>query len=77
VHTVVLDLTDVPTIDATGMMNLESALDRLKSAGIETVLAGLRGQPLETLRRAGVVEGANGVRYVPTLADALAPARSA
>jgi SulP family sulfate permease len=77
VRAVVLDLTDVPTVDATGVINLESALDRLASAGIATVLVGLCGQPLEALRRAGVVDGAQGARHVATVAEALALVREA
>lgn len=53
VRTVVLDLRNVPTIDATGLVNLQSAVRRLRESGVTTVLAGVRPEPLATIRRAG------------------------
>lgn len=37
---VVLDLSQVPMIDSTGIVNLESAVDRLFRAGISVIIAG-------------------------------------
>lgn len=50
---VVLDLRAVPVMDATGLVNLESALGRLHQSGIYTVLAGVQAQPLGLMARAG------------------------
>ncbi len=49
---VVLDLEDVPAIDATGLVNLESAALTLRRKGIAIVIMGLTGQPLSAVRRA-------------------------
>jgi SulP family sulfate permease len=56
VKVVVLDLRAVPVIDATGLVNLESAVERLKEAGIFVVLGGLQRQPREVMARAGWVD---------------------
>ena len=53
VRTVVLDVRNVPTIDATGLVNLQSAVRRLREVGVDTVLAGVRPQPMAAIRRAG------------------------
>lgn len=54
VRVVVLDLTGVPAMDATGLVALESTLDRLAEMDIYVVLAGVRNQPHETLAKAGL-----------------------
>lgn len=53
VQVVMLDLEDVPAIDATGLVALESLIHRLNGAGIKVVLVGVEGQPLRALARAG------------------------
>jgi len=53
VRAVLFDLRDAPALDATGLVNLESAVERLRKAGIFVVLAGLRPQPFRALVRAG------------------------
>ncbi len=53
VRVVVLDLEDVPAIDATGLVALESLVRRLNGAGVKVVLVGVLGQPLHALARAG------------------------
>jgi SulP family sulfate permease len=50
---VVLDLTDVPALDATGLVNLDSMVSRLEKRGIFTVLAGAQPAVLRVLGRAG------------------------
>jgi len=50
---VVLDLRSVPTIDATGLANLELTLARLRESGMRVVLAGVQSQPRRALARAG------------------------
>lgn len=54
VRIVVLDLRDVPAMDATGLVNLESTLGRLRRNGVMVILAGVRPQPASVLERAGV-----------------------
>jgi SulP family sulfate permease len=43
----------VPALDATGLVSLESAVDRLRSHGIFVALAGVERQPLRALIKAG------------------------
>jgi SulP family sulfate permease len=57
VRLVLLDLEDVPVIDATGLVNLRSAIDRLRSGDIHVLLCGLRPQPRAVLSKAGLLEG--------------------
>jgi SulP family sulfate permease len=51
---VVLRLDDVQAMDATGLVALESALDRLKVHRVTAVLCGVQPQPRSVLDRAGV-----------------------
>jgi SulP family sulfate permease len=53
VRAVLLDLRSVPALDATGLVNLESAVSRLRDRGIYVLLAGVDGQPRRALARAG------------------------
>ncbi len=53
VRLVILDMSAVPALDSTGLVNLESALDRLHRSGILVVVAGAQGQPLRALLKAG------------------------
>ncbi len=50
---VVIDLSAVPAIDATGLMHLEHAIDKLRRKHAVVILAGLRRQPARALVRAG------------------------
>ncbi len=54
-HAVVLMLDQVPALDATGLVALESALDQLSAHHAMAVLSGVRPQPLGVLKRAGVL----------------------
>jgi SulP family sulfate permease len=49
----VLDMEDVPVIDATGLYHLESLVADLHQANIKVVLLGVQAQPLRALARAG------------------------
>lgn len=55
VHTVIIDLQDVPTIDATGMVALESTTEKLNDMGVRVILANLRPEPHAFVERAGIV----------------------
>jgi SulP family sulfate permease len=50
---VLFDLRAAPALDATGLVNLGSAVERLRDRGVFVVLAGLQPQPLRVLARAG------------------------
>jgi len=64
VHTVVFDLRLVPAIDATGLVNLRSAIDRLAHRHMRAVLAGVRAQPKAALSRAGLEGDEHGMLLV-------------
>lgn len=53
VRVIVLDMRAVPTMDATGLVNLESAIDALHAARKLVVLAGVQTQPLHLMAKAG------------------------
>jgi SulP family sulfate permease len=73
VKLVLIDLEDVPAIDATGIVNLRSAADRLRSGGIGIELVGLQAQPQAALEKAGLL-GVGGLPVHATYAAALADA---
>ncbi len=53
IKVIILDIEDVPAIDATGLVALESLIQRLNNAGIKVILVGVEGQPLHALAKAG------------------------
>ncbi len=75
VKVVILDLSAVPAIDATGLVNLESAIDRLHAGGVFTVLAGVQRQPARALARSGLRERRDRVSICRTLESAVSVAR--
>ncbi len=76
VRVVVLDLRAVPVMDATGLVNLESAIERLREAGIFVVLGGLQRQPRALLEGAGWTDRPEEVVYRASYAEAIALARA-
>lgn len=50
---VILDLTSVPVLDATGLANLEVCIERMHNRGTKVIVAGVQPQPLRALVRAG------------------------
>jgi|CXWL01.1.fsa_nt_gi SulP family sulfate permease len=54
VKVVVLDISGVPAIDATGLVSLESTLERLIESRVYVVLAGVQEQPYRVLAKAGL-----------------------
>lgn len=57
IKVVVLDLSSVPAIDATGLVSLESAVARLYQLGMVVVLGGVQGQPLRALAKSDLLRG--------------------
>lgn len=53
IGTVILDLTAVPIIDATGLVNLESSIERLRKSEIYVIIAGVQPELLRAIARAG------------------------
>jgi sulfate permease, SulP family len=71
IRIVVLDLSSVPVIDATGLVSLESAVARLHGLGMFVVLGGVHGQPLEALVRSGSREHHDRISVHRTMERAL------
>jgi len=67
---VVLWLEQVPVIDATGLVALESAIGQLHSQGTTTILLGLRAQPRDFLARTELLRRSD-VILLDTPAEAL------
>ncbi len=75
IRAVVLDMQSVPAMDATGLVNLESAIDRLRKSGVFVVLAGVQKQPLRILARAGWKDRQSWVAVHGTMEAALEAAK--
>ena len=75
VRCVILDLRGVPAMDVTGLVNLESALRKLRDMKALVVLCGLRPQPAKVLTRAGIGALPGVLALAATLEDAIAHAR--
>lgn len=73
-HTYVLDMKAVPTIDATGLVALESVLDRLRRSKIKVIFAGLAPEISEVLDRAGIKREAGKIAYAPDVETAISMA---
>jgi SulP family sulfate permease len=72
VKTVLLDLSAVPTMDATGLVNLESAMERMRKAQIFIILAGVQPQPLQIMARAGWKDRKDWMAIRKSIDDAVA-----
>jgi len=68
---VILRMEDVPDMDATGLVALESALDRLERQRISIILSGVQRQPRRLLRDGHVKERFKTLRIRPDLDGAL------
>jgi SulP family sulfate permease len=76
VQAVVLDLQAVPAMDATGLVNLQSLVDRLNGAGVKVILAGVQPQPLRVLAKAGWRNRHGRLRIFRSFDRAIAVARA-
>ena len=72
---VVLALGRVPSIDATGLVALESALVRLRHAGKRVVITGPLPQPQQIFDKANLPQQHSHLSFAPTLEDGLVLAR--
>jgi SulP family sulfate permease len=68
---IILFLGQVPAIDATGLVALETTIDKLKRSGHKVILAGMRPQVAEVLARAGIVPERGRLAIAPDLDAAL------
>jgi SulP family sulfate permease len=73
---VVLALGDVPVIDATGLVNLESAIEALERRRVHVILAGPLPPPRDLFRKARLEERYKRVSVAPSLEEALARAEA-
>jgi SulP family sulfate permease len=71
-----IDLSQVPVIDATGVANLRSALERLRRGGLHVVLVGAQPRVAEVLLRAGLGPKPGVLAHAPTLAEGVEIARA-
>ena len=72
--TVILKMDQVPVIDATGLVALESAVHKLRRAGYKIIFAGLADRPAGLLARAGIVRVPGRIAFAPDLDTALSMA---
>jgi SulP family sulfate permease len=78
ISVVLLDLSAVPAMDATGMVSLEAAVERLQALGVFVVLAGVQSQPMRVLARSGIHrrrEGEKKITVFRSMDRAVAAAR--
>ncbi|HWN44427.1 MAG TPA: C4-dicarboxylic acid transporter DauA [Thermoanaerobaculia bacterium] len=54
ISAVLLDLSSVPAMDATGLVALEGTVERLQKMGIYVILGGVQVQPMRVLAKSGI-----------------------
>jgi SulP family sulfate permease len=75
ISVVLLDLSAVPAMDATGLVSLEAAVERLQALGIFVVLSGVQRQPLRVLARSGINRRRGRIAVFRSMDRAVAAAR--
>lgn len=75
VKIVILDMDNVPAIDATGIVNLQSTIRRLHSDNIFVILGGVQLQPMEVLSKAGLEKIDSRIGIHATIEEAVTMAR--
>jgi len=73
-HSLILDMRHVPTMDATGLVALESVLDRLRRSKIKVIFAGLAPEVSALFERAGIKREQGKVAYAPDVETAISMA---
>lgn len=73
-HTLILAMQHVPTIDATGLVALESVLDSLYRSRIKVIFAGLTPELSAMLERAGIKREPGRLAYAPDVETAISMA---
>jgi SulP family sulfate permease len=72
IRVLVIDISAVPVIDVTGLINLENALATLHDRGIRVIIAGVQAQPLKVLDKAGIRTAEGELEFARDLPQALA-----
>ncbi|MDX2091633.1 MAG: C4-dicarboxylic acid transporter DauA [Kofleriaceae bacterium] len=73
-HTVIIAMAYVPTMDATGLVALESVLDRLYRSKVKVIFAGITPEVSEILDRAGIKREPGKLAYAPDVETAISMA---
>ena len=76
VRVVVFDMRAVPVMDVTGLINLQSALDKLGRMKVLVILASVQKQPLHVMAKAKMRKDRDYLSVCSTLRQALEMARS-
>lgn len=71
IKAVIIDMTNVPAMDMTGMVALESVLSKMHKVGVAVVLSGLKIELKLRLNRVGIVDQENYLAFSPELDNAL------
>lgn len=66
-YTYILDMHKVPTIDATGLVALESVLDRLRRSNVKVIFSGVASEVASVLARAGIQRERGRIAYSPDI----------
>ena len=74
ISAVLLDLSAVPVMDATGLVALEGTVERLQKMGIYVILAGVQVQPMQVLARSGVHKRQDRIAIYSSMERAVAAA---
>ena len=64
----------VPVMDATGLVALESVLDRLRRSKIKVIFSGLATDVSDMLERAGIKRESGKLAYAPNVETAISMA---
>jgi sulfate permease, SulP family len=64
-HTVILSMRSVPIMDATGLVALESAIDRLHRDNQHVIIVGLRAELVAMLEQAGMRRSPGRLTFAP------------
>jgi SulP family sulfate permease len=75
IRVVLLDLSSVPVMDATGLVSLEAAVQRLRALEVFVVLAGVQEQPLQVLAKSGALGRRDEIAVCGSVEEAVAVAR--
>jgi SulP family sulfate permease len=70
VRAVIFDAHDVPKVDISGFVALETMVDEMSRLGIKAVFVGLPEEVMQFLRRAGLQEAPARLSYCATMAEA-------
>jgi SulP family sulfate permease len=73
-HTVIISMQNVPTMDATGLVALESVLDRLQRSRVKVIFSGVTPEVSEILDAAGIKRRPGELAYAPDLETAVSMA---